>query len=219
LNWLRWSRRISVRCKIAAPSVGADLVNDQCDDDSQNDQRRPEDPCRLRHAASRNVHRVGSTQAAEHHDRVAADGHIFAQPRGTEEVDQIVSDSGVVFGVDSAKEDHNIVLGLMRNVHVAKKNDDVVIDIALGIDAAEEADGVMDGLTFRDDDITSKLHSILFGTCRRGGKNHYRRQQESREQALSHGDPHAKLYARETWIVPKRVSPSQWATFSGVICP
>ena len=162
-RWWWWRRRITVCGKVCTTAAIADLVHDERDDETENDQRRPEDPDGLRDAASCNVDCIGCVQASEHFDDVSAYSDVFTEMGGAEEVDEVVADGCVVICPDTAEEDDHIVVGVVRDVHVAEEDHDVVIDVSFGIDATEEADGVVDGLTFGDNDVAAELNRVLAG--------------------------------------------------------
>ena len=150
--------RISVGGEITPPPVRTDLVHDQGDNESEHDQRCPKDLDRLRHAAPNDIYRLGCTQSAEHYDGIAADGHILTKPSRAEKIDEVVPDRRIIVRVDRSEKDDDVVLGLMRNVNIPKKHDDIVIDVAFSVDAAEEADRIVDGLALGNNDVASKLH-------------------------------------------------------------
>lgn len=177
-------------------------MDDERDDETQDDERRPEDPNGLSDAAARDVYGVGCLESAKHGDCISANRDVLAQMRGAEEVDHIVADGGIVVSADAAEEDNDVVLRLVRDVHVSEEDDNIVIDVSLGIHAAEEADCVVNGLAFADDDVAAELYGIFFGAGRGCDEHESRREQDCREQALSHVDPHAELYAEEGDLVP-----------------
>jgi hypothetical protein len=119
-----------------------------------------------------------------------------------EEVHDVVADCSIVFGAYGAKEDDNIVLGLVGDVYVAEEDHYVMIDVALGVDAAEEADRVVHRVAFGDHDIAAELNRVFVG-MRGTGRNQKRREhKQGRKQALSHGGPHPEFYARARQTVP-----------------
>ena len=61
----------------------------------------------------------------------------------TEEIHDVVANRGIVVGAHGSKEDDDIVLGLVGDVYIAEEDHYVVVDVAFGVDAAEEADGVV----------------------------------------------------------------------------
>ena len=81
----------------------------------------------------------------------------------------------------------------MRDAGISEEDNDVVVDVALGNHRAEEADGVMDGMAFGHHDVAAELDRVFVGARRLGRDQKCRKQKESREQALSHGDPHSGI--------------------------
>lgn len=136
-------------------------------------------------------------QSAEHDDKVVADGDIFAEVHTSEKVHHVMADGRVIFSADAAEEDDYVVLGLMGNVHISEEDNDVMIDVALGVNAAEEADGIVNGLAFRDDDVAAELDRVLFRVGGCGREKKCREEQQGREEALSHGDPHSGILRAE----------------------
>jgi hypothetical protein len=181
-------------------------MNDQCDDEAENNQRSPEDPDGLRDTIAGDIDRICCVHPAEHHDGVAAHGHVLPKVRCAEKVDQVVSDGRIVLCAYAAEEDNNVVLRLVRDMYVAKEHHHVVIDVALGVDAAEKADSIVNTMPLGHVDVAAKLHGVLFGARRAGGQQERRSKQQDREQppghTLSHVDPHAKLYAESRGLVP-----------------
>ena len=191
---------VPVGGEVLATPVGTDFVDDEGDDEAEDDERCPEDPDWLSDSAAGNVDGVGCAHSAEHDDCVSADRDVLSEVRGAEEVDQVVTDDGITVGADTAEEDNYVVLRLVRNVHVAEEDHYIVVDVTLGVDAAEEADSVMNTVPFGDVDVAAELYVVLFGTSGSRDEQDCRGEQDGREQTLgdtlSHGDPHAELYAR-----------------------
>jgi len=181
------SRRVSICGHVLPPPERSNLVNDQGDDQAENDQRRPEDPDGLRHTATGDTDGVGRAHSAKHDNGVAAHGDVLSQMGGTEEVDEVVANDGIVVRTDRAEEHDDIMVRLVRDMHIAEEDDYVMVDVTLGVHAAEEADGIVERVTFRDVDVAAKLHGVLFGSRRGGSQQQCRGEQERGEPTMSHG--------------------------------
>ena len=128
-------------------------------------------------------------------DNVAADGDVLAKPDRTEKVHNVVTDGCIVRCVHVAKENDHVVPGLVRNIHVAEEDDHIMVDRALRIHTAEEAHGIVHRLALGNHDVAAELNRIIVSMRLRCGEQECRCQQEHREEASSHSDPHTEFYA------------------------
>src|SRR6185503_13556262 len=89
LRWwygLRRHRGVAVGSDVLAASVGADFVDNESDDETEDEKRRPEDPDWLSDTVAGNADGVGRAHSAEHDDGIAADRDVLAQVGAAEEV-------------------------------------------------------------------------------------------------------------------------------------
>lgn len=143
------------------------LAHNNNDDQGDYQERRPENPWRLRHSVACYIRGIGSVQPAKHNHNVIADRDVLTQVYRSEKIHHIVTDRSIVICTQASKKHDNVVLRLVGDMHVAEENYDIVIDVSIGIDTAEKTDRIMDRVTFGHHDVAAKLHSIFIGACRR----------------------------------------------------
>ena len=141
----------------------ANFVDDDGEPQSDSQEWAPEDPCRLDDARAADGDRIFRAQIAKHDDRVLAYGDVLAEMDATEEIDEVMANGAVVVSGDAAEEVDDIVIGVAGDVDVAKESHYIAIDGAFDVDAAEKADGIVDGLLGTDLDGTAELDDVFGG--------------------------------------------------------
>ncbi len=131
------------------------------DEDAQKTKRQPEEPCRLDHLISPDLGRIRGAVASEETHRVLADRRILAESRAPEQVDHIPANRGMVVRRQIAKNDHNIVMGMVADVHTPKNRDHISLDVAIRMNTAEDADGIVNGTAGVDLNGIAEMDDVL----------------------------------------------------------
>src|SRR5580692_7646171 len=79
---------------------------------------------------------------------------------------------------------------MVGNVYVAEEDDDVVVDVTFGVDAAEEANGVVDRFAGSHNDVAAELNSVAVtasGEGCEGGEEHEAGEKVSEIHGVSPG--------------------------------
>lgn len=89
------------------------------------------------------------------------------------------------------------------DVGIGEKDDEVLVDLSIGFDVAEEADGVCGGLARFDVEVAEELDRVVVGAGQRRGGQHGGGKQEEAEEAYAHRFPLcAGVYAGSGVAVP-----------------